>query len=65
MLARENVLDFNASMISETALPASLMDLSKPEWAGKVGIAPSDADFLPLVSAVIRTQGKRRPRSPG
>jgi len=58
VLARENVLDFNASMISESALPASLMDLSKPEWAGKVGIAPSDADFLPLVSAVIRTQGK-------
>jgi len=58
VLARENVLDFNASMISETALPASLMDLARPEWAGKVGIAPSDADFLPLVSAVIRTQGK-------
>jgi iron(III) transport system substrate-binding protein len=58
VLARENVLDFNASMISEGTLPVSLMDLAKPEWAGKVGIAPSDADFLPLVSAVIRTQGK-------
>jgi iron(III) transport system substrate-binding protein len=58
VLARENVLDFNASMIGEGALPGSLLDLAKPEWAGKVGIAPSDADFLPLVSAVIRTQGK-------
>jgi iron(III) transport system substrate-binding protein len=58
VLARENVLDFNASMISESTLPASLMDLAKPEWAGKIGIAPSDADFLPLVSAVIRTEGK-------
>jgi iron(III) transport system substrate-binding protein len=58
VLARENVLDFNPSMISETALPASLMDLAKPEWAGKIGIAPSDADFLPLVSAVIETKGK-------
>jgi iron(III) transport system substrate-binding protein len=58
VLARENVLDFNASMISASALPASLMDLAKPQWAGKIGIAPSDADFLPLVSAVIRTQGK-------
>jgi iron(III) transport system substrate-binding protein len=57
VLARENVLDFNASMISQSALPASLMDLAKPEWAGKIGIAPSDADFLPLVSAVIRTKG--------
>ena len=58
VLARENVLDFNASMISASALPASLMDLAKPQWAGKIGIAPSDADFLPLVSAVIHTQGK-------
>jgi iron(III) transport system substrate-binding protein len=58
VLARENVLDFNPRMISKSALPASLMDLAKPEWAGKVGIAPSDADFLPLVSAVIRTQGE-------
>jgi iron(III) transport system substrate-binding protein len=58
VLARENVLDFNGSMISESALPASLLDLARPEWAGKVGIAPSDADFLPLVSAVIRTDGK-------
>jgi iron(III) transport system substrate-binding protein len=58
VLARENVLDFNPSMIKEPALPASLLDLAKPEWAGKVGIAPSDADFLPLVSAVIRQDGK-------
>jgi iron(III) transport system substrate-binding protein len=58
VLARENVLDFNASMIGANALPASLMDLAKPQWAGKIAIAPSDADFLPLVSAVIRTQGK-------
>jgi len=58
VLARENVLDFNVSMISESTLPTSLMDLAKPEWVGKIGIAPSDADFLPLVSAVIQTEGK-------
>jgi len=58
ILARENVLDFNPSKINESQLPASLMDLAKPEWAGKIGIAPSDADFLPLVSAVISAEGK-------
>jgi iron(III) transport system substrate-binding protein len=58
VLARENVLDFNPSMIKESALPASLLDLAKPAWAGKLGIAPSDADFLPLVSAVIAQDGK-------
>jgi iron(III) transport system substrate-binding protein len=58
VLARENVLDFNPSMIQESAMPASLLDLAKPEWAGKLGIAPSDADFLPLVSAMIKQYGK-------
>ena len=58
VLARENVLAFNPSLIKESALPASLLDLAKPEWKGKLGFAPSDADFLPLVSAVIKQYGK-------
>ena len=58
LLARENVLAYNPSMLAAAKLPASLLDLSKHEWNGKVGIAPSDADFLPLVSALIKTQGK-------
>jgi iron(III) transport system substrate-binding protein len=58
VLARENVLDFNPSMIKASDLPVSLLDLTKPQWAGKIGIAPSDADFLPLVSAVIKADGK-------
>ncbi len=58
VLARENVLDYNPSLIAQSTLPASLLDLAKPEWSGKLGIAPSDADFLPLVSAVIKQYGK-------
>src|ERR1700722_14384534 len=48
VLAREDVLLFNTGMIQETAVPASLLDLAKPEWKGKVAFAPTDADFLPL-----------------
>ena len=59
ILARENVLAYNPAKVSVGALPASLLDLAKPEWKGKVGIAPSDADFLPLVSAVIKQDGKQ------
>jgi iron(III) transport system substrate-binding protein len=58
VLARENVLVFNSAMIQETALPASLLDLAKPEWRGKVAIAPTDADFLPLVGAVVALKGR-------
>ncbi|MBV9289750.1 MAG: extracellular solute-binding protein [Hyphomicrobiales bacterium] len=58
VLARENVLLFNKGMIKETDLPASLIDLAKPEWKGKIAIAPTDADFLPLVGAVVAMKGR-------
>ena len=58
VLARESVLAFNPSMIAESALPASMMQLSQPRWKGKIAIAPSDADFLPLVDALVATKGK-------
>jgi iron(III) transport system substrate-binding protein len=56
--ARENVLAYNTSKIKPDQLPKSLFDLAKPQWKGKVGIAPSDGDFLPLVSAVLALKGE-------
>ncbi len=58
VLARESVLAFNPSMIQESQLPAALLDLAGPEWKGKIAIAPSDADFLPLVDAVAALKGR-------
>ena len=58
VFARENVLAFNKGMIQEDALPSSLLDLAKPEWKGKIAIAPTDADFLPLVGAVVAMKGR-------
>ena len=58
VLARENVLAFNKDMVKADALPASLLDLAKPEWKGKVAVAPTDADFLPLVGAVVALKGR-------
>ena len=58
VLAREDVLAFNPGMVKESQLPASLLDLAGPDWKGRVAIAPSDADFLPLVNAVAVLKGK-------
>ncbi len=58
VFARENVLDFNTSMMREDRLPASLLDLAKPQWRGKIAFAPTDADFLPLVAAVSALKGQ-------
>ncbi len=60
VLARQNVLAWNPSLIQEQDLPHSLLDLSLPAWKGKVAIAPSDSDFLPLVGAVIHAEGETK-----
>jgi iron(III) transport system substrate-binding protein len=60
VLARQNVLAWNPSLINQQDLPRSLLDLAQPQWKGKVAIAPSDADFLPLVGAVIRAEGTEK-----
>jgi iron(III) transport system substrate-binding protein len=58
VLARTNVLAYNPAMIKESDLPASLLDFAKPAWKDKVAIAPTDADFLPIVGAVLALKGK-------
>ncbi len=60
VLARQNVLAWNPSLIQKGDLPHTLLELALPAWKGKVAIAPSDADFLPLVGAVIHAEGKEK-----
>jgi len=60
VLARQNVLAWNPTLIRAQDLPRSLLDLAQPAWKGKVAIAPSDSDFLPLVGAVIHTEGRAK-----
>jgi iron(III) transport system substrate-binding protein len=56
--ARATVLVYNPALLTEAALPGSILDLAKPEWQGKIGIAPAETDFQPLVSAVILLEGE-------
>ena len=59
ILVRENVLTFDPAKIKDADLPASLYDFAKPEWKGRIAIAPSDADFLPLVAASVALKGQQ------
>jgi iron(III) transport system substrate-binding protein len=45
-------------MISADELPASIMDLAKPEWAGKVSFSPTGADFQAIVAATLYLKGE-------
>lgn len=58
VLARENVLTYDPGLIKASALPQSLLNLSEPKWKNKIAIAPSDADFMPLVRAVTVVDGR-------
>jgi iron(III) transport system substrate-binding protein len=55
--ARSTVFVYNATAIPADQLPASIMDLAKPEWKDRFGISPAGADFQAIVSAVYETQG--------
>jgi len=56
--ARSTVFAYNGAQLSAGALPASIMDLAKPQWKGKVGISPAGADFQAIVSAVLSLKGE-------
>jgi iron(III) transport system substrate-binding protein len=56
--ARETVLIYDPRKISAGELPKSILDLAKPEWKGKLAIAPSEPDFVPIVSAIDKLDGR-------
>jgi iron(III) transport system substrate-binding protein len=56
--ARETVLIYNPRKVAASELPKSILDLAKPEWKGKLAIAPSEPDFVPIVSAIDKLDGR-------
>jgi iron(III) transport system substrate-binding protein len=55
--ARVSVIGYNTSLLSPSQLPTSIMDLAGPQWKGKIGIAPSETDFQPIVTSIARAHG--------
>jgi iron(III) transport system substrate-binding protein len=55
--ARVSVLVYNTSEISASQLPGSILELAQPKWKGKLGFAPSETDFQPLITAIVKSDG--------
>jgi iron(III) transport system substrate-binding protein len=49
---RSRVLAYNKEQVSEEELPASVFELTEPEWSGRVGIAPTNGSFQAFVTAM-------------
>ena len=57
--ARSTVFVYNPSMLSESQLPASLLDLADAKWKGRWAASPSGADFQSIVSALLALKGEK------
>jgi iron(III) transport system substrate-binding protein len=55
--ARVSVLVYNTAQVSRAQLPSSILELAEPKWKGKLGFAPSETDFQPLITAIVKLDG--------
>jgi iron(III) transport system substrate-binding protein len=56
--ARVSVLIYNPSLISESQLPTSVLQLANPKYKGKLAFAAGETDFQPIVTSVLKAYGK-------
>jgi iron(III) transport system substrate-binding protein len=56
--ARATALAYDPRQLTESQLPRSVLDLARPTWRGRLGIAPVEGDFQPLVTAVSLAKGE-------
>ena len=57
-LGRSTVAMYNTDALTDTDLPASILDFAKPKWKGRVAFSPTGADFQAIVSAVLELEGE-------
>lgn len=55
---RARIFSYNPAKVSQ--VPASVLDLAKPEWKGRIGIAPTNASFQSFVTAMRVTIGEEQ-----
>jgi iron(III) transport system substrate-binding protein len=61
--ARQRVLVYNTDMVQEAQLPASVFDFTEGPWAGRVGLAPTNASFQDFITAMRQIAGEDETRS--
>jgi iron(III) transport system substrate-binding protein len=56
--ARVSALVYNTNELASTALPSSVLQLAQPAFKGKLALAPSETDFQPLITAIVKLDGE-------
>lgn len=55
---RARVLAYNTGKVKPSELPQSVKDLTRPEWQGRIGWAPTNASFQAFVTAFRILEGE-------
>ncbi len=56
---RARVVVYNPKIVSPSQLPASIKDLTRAEWKGQVGWAPTNGSFQAAVTAMRKVEGDK------
>ncbi len=59
---RARVVAYNTETLNEGELPESIFDFTEPEWAGRIGWAPTNGSFQSFVTALRVVEGEDRAR---
>ena len=59
---RARILAYNTDALAQAELPESVLDLTEPEWEGRVGWSPTNASFQAFVTAMRATEGEEATR---
>jgi iron(III) transport system substrate-binding protein len=54
---RATALAYDPRQLTGSQLPKSLLDVAQPKWRGKIGVAPAEGDFQPLVTTISVLKG--------
>ncbi len=56
--ARVSGIVYNTKRLTPSQLPTSVLDLAQPGWKGKVGLAPAETDFGPVIAGISVNGGE-------
>jgi iron(III) transport system substrate-binding protein len=59
---RARVVVYNTEALTEADLPDSIFGFTSPEWAGRIGWAPTNGSFQSFVTALRVLEGEERAR---
>lgn len=59
---RARVVVYNTDALTPDALPADIWDFTDPQWAGKIGWAPTNGSFQVMVTGMRQVWGEEKTR---